>query len=229
MQLLSRDGIGRLFATRSQPPPAMALRRWAGPPAACPGHGRHRRGVDRGGRSDGAPQGQARVDLIINCAGLLHDGATLHRRNAWPTSRRRTRRAASRSTRIGPLLVAKHFQAAAGSRSGRAVFASLSARVGSIGDNRLGGWYATGRRRRRRTWSRGTCPSSCAAARAASSASRCTRARSTPGCPGRFSATFPRQAVPARAGRAPAAGCHRRARPADNGGFFAWDARPIPW
>ena len=27
-------------------------------------------------------------------------------------------------------------------RSGKAVFATLSARVGSIGDNRLGGWYA---------------------------------------------------------------------------------------
>jgi NAD(P)-dependent dehydrogenase (short-subunit alcohol dehydrogenase family) len=27
-------------------------------------------------------------------------------------------------------------------REGRSVFASLSARVGSIGDNRLGGWYS---------------------------------------------------------------------------------------
>ena len=27
-------------------------------------------------------------------------------------------------------------------RQGRSVFATLSARVGSIGDNRLGGWYA---------------------------------------------------------------------------------------
>ena len=27
-------------------------------------------------------------------------------------------------------------------KSGRALFASLSARVGSIGDNRLGGWYS---------------------------------------------------------------------------------------
>ncbi len=27
-------------------------------------------------------------------------------------------------------------------RKGRSVFAALSARVGSIGDNRLGGWYA---------------------------------------------------------------------------------------
>lgn len=41
---------------------------------------------------------------------------------------------------IGPALVAKHFLPLL-PRSGRAVFAALSARVGSISDNRLGGWY----------------------------------------------------------------------------------------
>jgi NAD(P)-dependent dehydrogenase (short-subunit alcohol dehydrogenase family) len=41
---------------------------------------------------------------------------------------------------IGPALVAKHFLPLT-PRTGRSVFAALSARVGSIGDNRLGGWY----------------------------------------------------------------------------------------
>ncbi len=41
---------------------------------------------------------------------------------------------------IGPVLVAKHFLPIM-PRSGRAVFAALSARVGSIGDNRMGGWH----------------------------------------------------------------------------------------
>jgi NAD(P)-dependent dehydrogenase (short-subunit alcohol dehydrogenase family) len=41
---------------------------------------------------------------------------------------------------IGPALVAKHFLPIM-PRSGRTVFAVLSARVGSIGDNRLGGWH----------------------------------------------------------------------------------------
>lgn len=41
---------------------------------------------------------------------------------------------------IGPALVAKHFLPIM-AKSGRAVFAALSARVGSISDNRLGGWY----------------------------------------------------------------------------------------
>ncbi len=42
---------------------------------------------------------------------------------------------------VGPALVAKHMLPLL-PRSGRSVFAVLSARVGSIGDNRLGGWHA---------------------------------------------------------------------------------------
>ncbi|WP_404336974.1 SDR family NAD(P)-dependent oxidoreductase [Sphingomonas sp. MMS12-HWE2-04] len=41
---------------------------------------------------------------------------------------------------IGPALVAKHFLPLM-PKAGRTVFAALSARVGSISDNRLGGWY----------------------------------------------------------------------------------------
>ncbi|MEM6322346.1 MAG: SDR family NAD(P)-dependent oxidoreductase [Pseudomonadota bacterium] len=42
---------------------------------------------------------------------------------------------------IGPAMVLKHGLRLL-PREGRAVFAALSARVGSIGDNRLGGWYS---------------------------------------------------------------------------------------
>ena len=41
---------------------------------------------------------------------------------------------------IGPALVAKHFLPIM-PRTGRWVFAALSARVGSIADNRMGGWH----------------------------------------------------------------------------------------
>lgn len=41
---------------------------------------------------------------------------------------------------IGPALLLKHFVELL-PRTGRCVFATLSARVGSIGDNHLGGWY----------------------------------------------------------------------------------------
>lgn len=79
------------------------------------------------------------VDLIFVATGLLHqgergpektwrdlDGDWLHRNflvNA-----------------IGPALVAKHFLPLL-PRDRRGVFAALSARVGSISDNKLGGWY----------------------------------------------------------------------------------------
>jgi NAD(P)-dependent dehydrogenase (short-subunit alcohol dehydrogenase family) len=42
---------------------------------------------------------------------------------------------------IGPALVAKHFLPLM-PRRGRTLFAALSARVGSIGDNRSGGWHS---------------------------------------------------------------------------------------
>jgi len=41
---------------------------------------------------------------------------------------------------IGPAIVAKHFLPLM-PRAGKSVFAALSARVGSISDNKLGGWY----------------------------------------------------------------------------------------
>lgn len=41
---------------------------------------------------------------------------------------------------IGPALIAKHFLPIM-PKAGRAVFAALSARVGSISDNKLGGWH----------------------------------------------------------------------------------------
>jgi NAD(P)-dependent dehydrogenase (short-subunit alcohol dehydrogenase family) len=42
---------------------------------------------------------------------------------------------------IGPALIMKHFLPLF-PPSGKAVFATLSAKVGSIGDNRLGGWHS---------------------------------------------------------------------------------------
>jgi len=81
------------------------------------------------------------LDLVINCAGILHrpGGPTPERRLAdvradWLME-------AFAVNGAGPLLLAKHFEPLLPRRA-RAVFASLSARVGSIGDNRLGGWYA---------------------------------------------------------------------------------------
>lgn len=83
----------------------------------------------------------ARLDLLINCAGVLHQG------DAIAPERRLAEVEAGKLLRsfevhaVGPALLAKHLSPLF-HRKARAVFASLSARVGSIGDNRLGGWYS---------------------------------------------------------------------------------------
>jgi NAD(P)-dependent dehydrogenase (short-subunit alcohol dehydrogenase family) len=43
---------------------------------------------------------------------------------------------------IGPMLMAKHFAPQLLRRGEATMFASISARVGSIGDNVMGGWYS---------------------------------------------------------------------------------------
>ncbi len=81
------------------------------------------------------------LDLVINCVGLLHNGERMQpeKQLADVTPESLARSFAVNAT--GALLLAKHVQPLL-PRQSRAVFATLSARVGSIGDNRLGGWYA---------------------------------------------------------------------------------------
>lgn len=80
------------------------------------------------------------LHLLINTAGLLHgDGLSPERRLA--DVKPESLLASYAVNAIGPILIAKHFQPLL-VHGERAVLATLSARVGSIGDNRLGGWYA---------------------------------------------------------------------------------------
>lgn len=78
-------------------------------------------------------------ELVVVATGLLHDGArgpekALRDLDAEWLARQYAVNA------VGPALVAKHFLPIM-PRAGRSVLAILSARVGSISDNRLGGWY----------------------------------------------------------------------------------------
>lgn len=77
--------------------------------------------------------------LVIVATGLLHDaehGPEKSVKELDPTWLART----FAVNAIGPALVAKHFLPLL-PKGERSVFAALSARVGSIADNRLGGWY----------------------------------------------------------------------------------------
>lgn len=79
------------------------------------------------------------IDLVLIASGILHDGD--HR-----PERRLRELGADWMARnfavnaIGPALVIKH-AATRLPRNRRSVVAALSARVGSISDNRIGGWY----------------------------------------------------------------------------------------
>ena len=79
------------------------------------------------------------VRLVINAAGFLHDGAHQPEKRLRDLNPDSLTHSFTVNT-LGPALLMKHFIPLL-PRQGRAVVANLSARVGSIGDNRLGGWY----------------------------------------------------------------------------------------
>lgn len=81
------------------------------------------------------------LNLIIVSTGLLHNANGIEPEKTWRSLNHVSMETAFRVNAIGPALVAKHFLPllAPGNKS---VFAALSARVGSIGDNQLGGWHA---------------------------------------------------------------------------------------
>lgn len=79
-------------------------------------------------------------DLIFDATGALEiDGHGPEKQLSAITSAAMAAQFAANA--IGPALIFKHYKALL-PRSGRSVIATVSARVGSIEDNRLGGWIA---------------------------------------------------------------------------------------
>lgn len=77
---------------------------------------------------------------IINAAGVLH-GADFRPERRLGELRYASMQTLLRVNAMGPAMVLAHFSALLPRRE-RGLLATLSARVGSIGDNRLGGWYS---------------------------------------------------------------------------------------
>jgi len=77
--------------------------------------------------------------LVFIATGVLHHGFEPER--SWRALDAAHLLRDYRINAVGPALVARHFLPLL-PRDRRAVFAALSARVGSIGDNRLGGWHS---------------------------------------------------------------------------------------
>jgi NAD(P)-dependent dehydrogenase (short-subunit alcohol dehydrogenase family) len=166
--------------------------------------------------------------LVINTAGVLHSPG-LAPEKRLSAVRRQSLDASFSVNAFGPILLAQAV-AAALPRDQPSHFASLSARVGSIGDNHLGGWYAY------------------RAAKAAQNQLLRTLAiewrRRLPHCcvsllhPGTtataLSAPF-RSAVPPQGLFSPEQAAAQLLTVLQglsieqSGGFWAWDGRPIPW
>lgn len=93
----------------------------------------------------GAASADGPLHLVITATGILHDGGDLQPEKSWRDLDADRLAEVLRINVIGPSLIARHTldRLARGSRDApdKAVWAALSARVGSITDNRLGGWH----------------------------------------------------------------------------------------
>ena len=79
------------------------------------------------------------LDLAIYCVGVLHDRHLSPEKSLRQIEPEKLLYSFQVNS-IGAVLLAKHLMPLF-NKSRRSVFASISAKVGSIGDNRLGGWY----------------------------------------------------------------------------------------
>jgi NAD(P)-dependent dehydrogenase (short-subunit alcohol dehydrogenase family) len=78
--------------------------------------------------------------LVIDATGFLHDSQWSPEKS-WQQLTPAHMAHSFAINAIGPALLMKHLLPLL-PREGKSVFATLSAKVGSIGDNRLGGWYS---------------------------------------------------------------------------------------
>ena len=139
--LLARDDTAAVFATARAPERAGGLRRLAD---AHPGRVVPLALDVTDDASLEALPGRLRelvegLDLVVHCAGVLHAGE-LQPEKALAQCRRENLLRSFEVNSLGPLLTARAVLPLL-PKDRPAAFAALSAMVGSIGDNRLGGWY----------------------------------------------------------------------------------------
>ena len=84
---------------------------------------------------------EEKLDAVIVTSGILHDQDGLRPEKSLRQLSANNMLKVLTINTMGPALAGRHF-AGLLKRDQRSVFAALSARVGSIGDNRLGGWYS---------------------------------------------------------------------------------------
>ncbi|MGJ5175704.1 SDR family NAD(P)-dependent oxidoreductase [Bradyrhizobium oligotrophicum] len=168
--------------------------------------------------------GTGETRLVIIATGMLHDGEELPERSWRELDAGRLARAFAINA-TGPALLMKHLLPRL-PRSGKAMVAALSARVGSIGDNRLGGWY--GYRASKAALNQLV---HCAAIELARRAPEAICVALHPGTVATaLSAPFASASgvTPAEAAQH-LLGVVDRLEPKDSGGFYDWRGTPVPW
>lgn len=229
-RLSAAQGVSRLFLASRQAPQSGVLRALqeasGGRVALLPCDVTDEASLEQLARSIAADGG--RLNLVLNTAGLLHDAGLAPEKTVRQVTLANLQRAFAANA-FGPILLARALLPLLATAE-PVVFASLSARVGSIGDNRLGGWYAY----RAAKAAQNQLLRSFAIELARSNRRAIVLALH----PGTVDTSLSQPfsgGVAAEKLFAPAFAAQRlleviAARtPADSGGFYAWDGEPIPW
>ena len=130
----STGGIGRAFVSALEADPSFAQ-------VSAFGRSSPDRAIDLSNEESIAQAASSvgdELDLVIVATGILH-GPQIQPEKTLQELDGDAMASVLAANTIGPALIAKHFLPRL-RRTGKTVFAALSARVGSIGDNRLGGW-----------------------------------------------------------------------------------------
>lgn len=164
--------------------------------------------------------------LVFDATGVLQD-AIARPEKSWRELAPERLAHAFAVNAIGPALLMKHFLPLLPTRE-KAVFATLSAKVGSIGDNRLGGWY--GYRASKAALNQFVRTAAVELAR------RCPQAVCLALHPGTvhtpLTATHAKHGLDVRTPEAAAellARVLERVTAADSGSFLDYGGRPLPW
>jgi len=173
-----------------------------------------------------AIDGRGALRLVFDATGVLH-GDGYEPEKSWRALTADHMAWSFAVNAIGPALLMKHFLPRL-DRSDTAVFATLSAKVGSIGDNRIGGWWSY--------------RASKAALNQIVRTAAVELGRKNPQAvcvalhPGTvdtvLSGKFAKDGLEVRSPQTAALdllGVVERLGPKDNGGFFDYAGQPLPW
>lgn len=168
------------------------------------------------------------LHCVINCVGILHEGDLQPEKSLRQINADQLLRYFQVNS-IGSVLLAKHLMPLF-KHGDRSLFATISAKIGSIEDNRLGGWYGYRASKAALNMLMKTA--------AIEYSRRCPKTIITLLHPGttdtRLSKPFqrnvpPEKLFPVERTVSQLLDILETLTPSDSGSFFSWDGQPLPW